>query len=96
MRTKETLVALACYSMVFAGGLATLPAQSAPSQEPQKPAGQPRDKTAPAVPCRIRVGGRVMDAKLMHKVNPKYPKDARKTTLQGPFACVFLLTAMVK
>jgi protein TonB len=44
---------------------------------------QPQEPTAPAPPQRIRVGGKVMGEKLVHKVNPAYPKQAKKQHLEG-------------
>jgi len=39
---------------------------------------------APAqTPKRIRVGGQVMGAKLVHQVPPKYPQEAKKAGIQG-------------
>ena len=37
--------------------------------------------TAPAL--RIRVGGAVQQAKVIHKVNPAYPRDARSSRIEG-------------
>jgi TonB family protein len=44
---------------------------------------QPQGKTARAVPVRIRIGGNVMRARLVHEVNPKYPEEARKKHIKG-------------
>jgi len=71
----------ACRIIIFlAGGLlifsgALLASQGTPEQ--------PQEKTAPAVPRRIRVGGQVMQAKLIHQVAPKYPKEAKKKHIKG-------------
>jgi TonB family protein len=34
-------------------------------------------------PHRIRVGGNVVPAKLLYRVNPEYPEDARSRGIQG-------------
>jgi protein TonB len=53
-------------------------------QEPQKDI--PSPPASAAVPQRIRVGGLVQDAKILHFVQPKYPRDARKKGIQGTVA----------
>jgi periplasmic protein TonB len=82
VRTKV----LAGCAMVFAAALATLATlatRSTASQEPQRPVAQPQDKPVPSVSRRIRVGGQAMQARVLHKVNPKYPKDAKKNHIEG-------------
>jgi protein TonB len=49
----------------------------------QAPAEQPHDKAAFAPPERIRVGGELMGTKLVHRVTPKYPKEAMKKHIRG-------------
>jgi TonB family protein len=39
--------------------------------------------TAPAGPHRIRVGGSVTPAKLVHQIHPEYPESAKSRGLQG-------------
>lgn len=80
MKVREALVGLVSCLLLFSNGLA---AKSDSSQEPAKPAAPPQEKTAPAVPSRIRVGGQVESAKLVHKVQPKYPKEAKKNHIEG-------------
>jgi TonB family protein len=56
-----------------------LEASVASTQEPQKDTAPPTS----AVPQRIRVGGKVQQAKLLHFVQPEYPADAKKKGIQG-------------
>jgi TonB family protein len=48
----------------------------APDQSPAPP-------PQPNKPTRIRVAGRVMEAKLIHKVTPSYPPEARNAGITG-------------
>jgi len=49
----------------------------------QATTGQPQTTTVPAPPQRLRVGGKLMGEKLVHKVNPAYPKEAKKQLIEG-------------
>jgi TonB family protein len=62
--------------------LPVAPAASS-AQEAEKPAAETQQKAARVAPHRIRVAGNVMAAKLVQKVDPEYPKEARKKHLQG-------------
>jgi len=61
--------------------------QGAPAAPPATQAGQAAPSTAPAAsdsrPARIRIGGRVEEAKLIHMVQPVYPEDAKKAKISG-------------
>jgi protein TonB len=43
----------------------------------------PRETPTPDPPKRIRVGGNVMEAKMIHRVIPEYPKFARDMRISG-------------
>lgn len=47
------------------------------------PASEPVSAAQIEVPSRIRVGGNVQQAKLIKKVNPRYPPDAKAEGVQG-------------
>ena len=51
------------------------------AQEPSKDI--PAPAASPAPPTRIRVGGNVQRAKIVHFVQPEYPADAKKNGIQG-------------
>ena len=67
-----TLTALLC------GGLVTAQAQDQPGNSATA---QPADQQA--VPKRVRVSQGVISGLLIRKVNPAYPKKARKKHIQG-------------
>ncbi len=52
------------------------------SAPPPKPPVSPKQETAPQ-PSRITVGGNVQGAKLIHRVEPRYPKLAIDTRVSG-------------
>jgi TonB family protein len=47
------------------------------------PADGPQNQTTPSHPMRIRVGGNVAGAKLVHSVQPTYPADAKAKGISG-------------
>jgi periplasmic protein TonB len=56
------------------GGVPSIaPPPPPPKAEPSKPAG----------PTRVRMGGNVQEAKLVHEVEPDYPMLARQARIQG-------------
>jgi len=54
-----------------------------PRRSQQTMASAPADKPAAPFTGRIREGGNVAGAKLIHKVQPQYPEEARQQRLQG-------------
>lgn len=51
---------------------------------PPPPKAAPKEEPKPsAVPQRIRVGGNVQQAKLIHQVRPVYPEMAKRVRVQG-------------
>ncbi len=52
-----------------------------------------RLSSAPDVPMRIRVGGQVMQAQLISKVNPHYPHEAKNNRIQGTVVLQALISA---
>ena len=74
MKTKWfTALAMAALLMGASGGV--LRSQAKADQDSKQPAAH--------APTRIRVGGKVMEAKLIHKVQPKYPPMAKKRGITG-------------
>jgi TonB family protein len=65
----------------------TLRAQNAPATPPP-----PQDASAPAQGIRLRIGGNVMAAKIVHLVQPEYPDIARK---QPPITGTVILHAVI-
>jgi protein TonB len=60
------------------------PAPSIPGVPPETPTADKPDAAPPsAFPSRVRVGGKVQMAKMIHEVQPKYPKDAKKKRITG-------------
>jgi periplasmic protein TonB len=60
------------------------PAPSIPGLPPDTPTADKPDAAPPsAFPSRVRVGGKVQMAKMIHEVQPKYPKDAKKKRITG-------------
>lgn len=60
-----------------------------PPPPPERPAAQ--ELRRESAPVRIRVGGEVQDALLVHRVMPVYPAIAKQTRTQG----VVILTAVI-
>lgn len=83
MKWKEMLVTLGCGMAVIAGTLVASAAAVAPVQETPKPAAEAQEGTAHPGPRRIRVSGNVQAAKLGQRVDPEYPKEAKKKHLEG-------------
>jgi TonB family protein len=52
------------------------------SQEPQQNSSQSEER-APAKPKRIRIGEQALQRRLVHRVKPKYPEEARRAHLKG-------------
>jgi TonB family protein len=83
MNVKIAVAVSALAVLLCSGG--SLRAQDAPSAPPPPP---PREKpeAAPATkprPMRIRVGGNVAKAKMIHQVQPIYPEKAKAAHVQG-------------
>jgi protein TonB len=74
MRRAIILVLAGC-TLIDAGAVAAHGPQTEPQQATEKP--------ARTTPNRIRLGGQVEAAKLTHKVQPKYPKEAKKKGIGG-------------
>ena len=68
------------WRIILAGGLLIFPVALLASQAGTE---QPHEKTAPVPPRRIWVGGKVMGAKLIHQVTPRYPQEAKKKGIKG-------------
>ncbi len=73
---------LAVVVLVFMGFGAGLAAQQAQDQA-NAPAGTEQAARPPAVPVRVRVSPGVTQGLLITRVQPKYPKKARKKGIQG-------------
>lgn len=58
------------------------PADNAPPP-PALPIQQSKSPVPNATPTRIRVGGNVAAAKLVHRVTPRYPQDAKSQGISG-------------
>lgn len=56
---------------------------SVPTAAPPPPPPKVEEKPKPAPPKRIRVGGRVQEARLKYMVKPVYPPLARQARIQG-------------
>ena len=80
MKAKEMLMVLGCCMAVLAS---TPAAPAAPVQEAEKLVAETQEETAHAGPQRIKIGMNVQAAKLVQKVGPKYPKEAKKKKLEG-------------
>ncbi len=67
--------------------VAATPARSQDAQQPaaqeKKVIGGIEKQPSPDAPKRIRVGGQVQEAKLVHKVAPVYPLLAKQAGIQG-------------
>jgi TonB family protein len=50
---------------------------------PAQPAITPGTPASPTAPARIRIGGNVMQAKLLHSVEPVYPAQAKAENIEG-------------
>jgi protein TonB len=62
-----------------------LPALSQEQEKTEAPASQAAPpQTQPQSPKRVRVSQGVLQGMIASKVQPKYPKDARKQRIQGP------------
>jgi len=83
VKITERLLRFICCLAILGAAFWVFAPTSSPGQEAQGATAQPQDKTASAVPKRVRVGGQVMAAKLVHKVDPKYPKQAKKDHVSG-------------
>ena len=57
-------------------------AGGAVSQEPQQNSPQSQEP-APVMPKRIRIGGQALQRRLVQKVKPEYPNEARGAHLKG-------------
>ncbi len=64
-------------AIIAFGGLA-----AGQSENQSSPPAPPAD-TAPQIPTRVRVSSGVESGLLIRKVNPEYPKKARKKHIQG-------------
>ena len=83
MKTKETLILWVYCMAVFAGTLVALAAPPARVQETEKPAAETQEKTAQQVPQHLQIARNVQANNLVWRVDPKYPKEAKKKHLQG-------------
>lgn len=66
---------IVCLGLIWMASVCIASAQEPPKDEPAPPA-------SPAAPTRIRVGGTVQQAKILHLVQPEYPADAKKKGIQ--------------
>jgi periplasmic protein TonB len=76
MRQAGLLIAV--FITAALAGSAFAQDQDAPPPEQSQPPSPPRTD-----PTRIRVGGNVMSAKIVHRVQPKYPEEAKKEHVSG-------------
>ena len=67
---------IVCLGLIWIASVCVASAQEPPKDEPAPPA-------SPAALTRIRVGGTVQQAKILHFVQPKYPADAKRKGIQG-------------
>ena len=79
MRVKIAVAVSALAVLLCSSG--GLRAQDAPPSPPPMPEAPP--ETKPATPPRIRIGGNVQAAKIIHKVQPIYPQNALTAHVQG-------------
>lgn len=83
MKTKRMPIALGIGVMLLAGVLVALGAPVSFLQETGKPATDTQQTTAHEKAHRVRIAGNVMAANLVDRVEPQYPKEAKKKHLQG-------------
>jgi periplasmic protein TonB len=79
MRTKLAIAASA-FAMLLCTSHA-LHAQDAP--DPSAPAAKPAASATTSHPTRVRIGGNVQMAKMIHQVQPKYPNEAKQNHITG-------------
>lgn len=63
---------------VLGGVLGGVPAAAPPPPPPPKP-----EPVKPTTPSRVRIGGQVQAAKLLHEVEPQYPELAKEARVGG-------------
>lgn len=78
MNVKIAFAVSALAVLLCSGGLR---AQDAPPSPPPMPEAPP--ETTPATPPRVRIGGNVQAAKMIHQVQPIYPQIALTAHVQG-------------
>jgi periplasmic protein TonB len=74
-------IAASAIAMLLCSGRSVL-AQDAPApgtRPPDKPTGSENISH----PMRVRIGGNVQAAKMVHQVQPKYPKEAKQSHISG-------------
>jgi len=79
----KTLITLGCCVGVFAGTLVTLAAPTGPAQEAEKPAAEAQENRSHRAPRPLRIAEKVQAAKLVQRVEPQYPKEAKKKKIEG-------------
>src|SRR5580704_4242444 len=79
MRTNIAIAASALALVLSTGG--ALRAQDAQPSMPPMTEAPPGMK--PSTPARVRIGGNVQAAKMIHQVQPVYPQIAKTAHVQG-------------
>jgi protein TonB len=71
------------FTLLFALALSPLPYQSAQAPDFPKSEAPTPQSTLHAKVSRVKIGGNVAKSLLKHKVQPRYPKEARDNRIQG-------------
>ena len=79
MKTKIAIAAMALAMFFCTSG--ALHAQDTPAAAP--PPDKPESSSTIANPTRVRIGGNVQMAKMIRKVQPKYPQEAKERHITG-------------
>ena len=69
-------------SLLLALSLSRLSRSAQAPDSPKPDQAQTQEASKPKVP-RLRISGNVANSKLKHKVQPRYPQEARDSRLQG-------------
>jgi TonB family protein len=83
MKTQKRLTTVACCAAVLAGALMAFAQPTTPVQESEKPTAPAPEQSTPPAAGTIPSGENPQPGQLLRRVNPEYPKEAKKKHLQG-------------